>query len=155
MAFDDLGSRICVACGSKFIPFISGDKACSLKCEAASRASQKPIDPGLKAQKFLAVFCRSAVARCIWNKFDRTSVVFGYTLEDLQAHLEKHLREGMSWENYGQMSESWSIDHSRPIASFPMTATIVEMYSLENLRPMWHLENCGKKDKFPKGNEIV
>ena len=59
-----------------------------------------------------------------------------------------HFEPGMSWENYGKGADSWSIDHSRPISSFTMTATLAEINALENLRPMWHRKNCAKKNKW-------
>lgn len=55
---------------------------------------------------------------------------------------------GMSWDNYGKRIDQWSIDHSRPISSFPATATLAEINALENLRPMWHRKNCSKKNKW-------
>ena len=50
----------------------------------------------------------------------------------------------MSWDNYGKSNDQWSIDHSRPISSFPMTTTLAEINALENLRPMWHRKNCAR-----------
>lgn len=96
----------------------------------------------------LAVFCCSLIARCLRNKTDRTALLLGYSVEELRSHLEAHFEPGMSWDNYGKGRDEWSIDHSRPISSFPMTTTLAEINKLENLRPMWHRKNCAKKNKW-------
>ncbi len=102
----------------------------------------------VKVRNRLAVFCCSLIARCLRNKTDRTASLLGYSVEELRAHLEAHFEPGMSWENYGKGIDEWSIDHSRPISSFPMTTTLAEINALENLRPMWHRKNCAKKNKW-------
>jgi hypothetical protein len=102
----------------------------------------------VKVRKRLAVFCCSAIARCLRNKTDRTAALLGYSVEELRAHLEAHFATGMSWKNYGKGMDQWSIDHSRPISSFPMTATLAEINAIGNLRPMWHRKNCAKKNKW-------
>jgi hypothetical protein len=35
-----------------------------------------------------------------------------------------------------------------PISKFPPTATIKEINALENLQPLWHSENCRKRNKW-------
>jgi hypothetical protein len=57
-------------------------------------------------------------------------------------------KPGMTWKNYGKGRDEWSIDHSRPISSFSMTTTLSEINALENIRPMWHRQNCSKKNKW-------
>jgi len=96
----------------------------------------------------LSAFYQRTGARCLRNKTDRTAALLGYSVEALRTHLEAHFEPGMSWGNYGKRNEQWSIDHSRPISSFPMTTTLAEINALENLRPMWHRKNCAKKNKW-------
>lgn len=140
--------RTCAVCGKEFLPSRPGYETCSRKCGTALRLSRRKFDPMVEVRKRLAVFCCSAIARCLRNKTDRTAAILGYSVEELRAHLEKHFEAGMSWNNYGKGCNEWSIDHSRPISSFPMTTTLAEINALENLRPMWHRENCAKKNKW-------
>lgn len=67
-----------------------------------------------------------------------------FTKEELRAHLKSQFTDGMSWEN---MSE-WHIDHIRPVASFNYDSTdhpeFKECWALENLQPMWGLDNISK-----------
>ena len=74
--------------------------------------------------------------------------ILGYTPEDLILHLEKQFNDGMNWDNYGE----WHIDHIKPISSFIFESSEDEEFrkcwSLENLQPMWGIENIKKGNKF-------
>jgi hypothetical protein len=85
------------------------------------------------------------------NKLDKYSNYFnmvGYTALNLKEHLEKQFNNGMSWENYGE----WHIDHIKPISSFIFEGSEDEEFkkcwSLDNLQPMWGLENIKKSNKL-------
>ena len=85
------------------------------------------------------------------NKLDKYSNYFnmvGYTALNLKEHLEKQFNDGMSWENYGE----WHIDHIKPISSFIFEGSEDEEFkkcwSLDNLQPMWGLENIKKSNKL-------
>jgi len=74
--------------------------------------------------------------------------LIGYTIIDLQVHLEKQFTDGMSWENYGE----WHIDHIRPISSFNIESIDDDdfklCWSLENLQPLWAIENIIKSNHY-------
>lgn len=93
---------------------------------------------------------RSAIHRSLNNKGGRTwESLVGYTTEELKTHLESQFQAGMSWDNYGK----WHIDHITPICSFGRVQAESEEFktcwSLNNLRPLWAVENIqkGAKDK--------
>lgn len=71
-----------------------------------------------------------------------------YTLVDLQKHLEKQFKDGMSWENYGE----WHIDHIIPISFFNIQDTnsddFKKCWSLQNLQPLWAKDNIKKSNKI-------
>jgi len=73
----------------------------------------------------------------------------GYTLADLQTHLEKQFTSGISWDNYGQ---GWHIDHIIPVSAFlfnsPEDSDFKRCWSLNNLRPAWASYNMSKNDKL-------
>jgi hypothetical protein len=54
----------------------------------------------------------------------------------------------MTWDNYGE----WHIDHIKPISSFTFETCddeqFKECWSLENLQPMWGVENIKKGNKI-------
>jgi hypothetical protein len=70
--------------------------------------------------------------------------IVGYSLAELMINLENHFEEGMSWSNFGRGDGKWSIDHTRPIASYDFKSfndsSFQECFSLDNLRPMWWRE---------------
>jgi hypothetical protein len=72
----------------------------------------------------------------------------GYSAEQLKKHLEEQFTDGMNWENYGQ----WHIDHIKPISSFEFDSSEHKQFkvcwSLDNLQPMWGIENIKKGNKI-------
>ena len=76
----------------------------------------------------------------------------GYTEIELQNHLELLFTEGMAWDNYGR--GGWTIDHIIPISFFQFTSSDdVEFkmcWRLENLRPMWAMDNIMKSNKITR-----
>jgi hypothetical protein len=75
----------------------------------------------------------------------------GCTPEQLIAHLQAQLKDGMTWENYGD----WHIDHIRPCNSFDLQDTEQQKtcFHFTNLQPLWGRENILKGDKLPSNTE--
>ena len=73
-----------------------------------------------------------------WHRY------FDFSQEAFKAHVAAQFRPGMTWANYG----AWEIDHIRPISSFRYASTADKDYrqcwSLENLQPLWRIENLMK-----------
>lgn len=84
----------------------------------------------------------------------RWESLVGYSLNDLMRHLEKQFVDGMSWENYGMGKGKWSVDHIIPQSVFVYVDSsdldFKRCWALENLRPMWGVENTSKADKIVK-----
>lgn len=74
--------------------------------------------------------------------------ILGYSQQDLVNHLDKQLKDGMTWKNYGE----WHVDHKLPITSFNFKDIYDEEFkkcwSLDNLQPMWGEENIYKSNKI-------
>lgn len=77
-----------------------------------------------------------------------TFELLGYSVEDLKSHLEKQFHSGMTWENYGK----WHIDHIIPLTAFnydsPDQLDFKRCWALDNLQPMWGLENMSKNNRL-------
>jgi hypothetical protein len=140
----------CRQCEKVFKPIRASNVFCSKQC--AAQHKKENYKPSFKSivNKKIALFCCGTIHRCLRGKNDKTASLLGYTVSELKSHLESHFKPGMSWDNYGKGHESWSIDHTRPISSFPKSATIAEINALGNLRPMWHKENCSKGNKWER-----
>ena len=71
-----------------------------------------------------------------------------FTYDDIVVHLKSKFKEGMTLENHGK----WHIDHIRPVSSFnfitPEDKDFKKCWSLDNLQPLWALENILKRDKW-------
>jgi hypothetical protein len=80
-------------------------------------------------------------------KTDKTEVLLGITMKELQVYLEKQFKDGMSWENYGFYG--WHVDHIIPLSSFDLTIEEEQKkaFHYTNLQPLWAKENMSKGSK--------
>jgi predicted nucleic acid-binding Zn-ribbon protein len=69
---------------------------------------------------------------------------FGYTVNELAAHLEKQFTKGMTWSRFFQ--GDIHIDHIIPKSAFDLTreSDIKACWCLSNLRPLWAQDNIEK-----------
>lgn len=74
--------------------------------------------------------------------------ILPYSFNDFIKSIESKFKEGMNWENYGE----WHIDHVTPDSWFDYTSPdddgFKKSWSLENLQPLWALENLIKNNKY-------
>lgn len=77
----------------------------------------------------------------------KVEALLGYTIEDLQRHIERQFTKGMSWERF--RDGSIHIDHIVPQAAFDLTSDEQwrTCWCLSNLRPCWAKENLRKRSK--------
>lgn len=96
----------------------------------------------------LQVACRGIVRRMFKSinntKNKNTNKILGYSPKDLKEHLEKQFKDGMNWDNYGE----WHIDHIIPISSATNLEEGIKLSKLENLQPLWGVDNIRKGNKF-------
>ena len=73
-----------------------------------------------------------------------TTKGLGCSSEALRIHISSQWTEGMSWDNYG----IWHVDHKLPITNFNISEMgdeeFMRCWSLDNLQPMWGIENIKK-----------
>jgi hypothetical protein len=81
------------------------------------------------------------------DKYGHYFDILQYTPEQLITHLELQFKDDMSWNNYGV----WHVDHKLPITSFDIQEMgdkeFMSCWSLDNLQPMWGIENIRKSNK--------
>ena len=86
---------------------------------------------------------------CLKKKKSNTSVwrYLDFRADHLRTHLEKQFKNGMNWENYGNV---WHVDHIKPKAKFDFNKEIDfrRCWTLKNLQPMLAGENLMKSDKY-------
>lgn len=74
----------------------------------------------------------------------------GCPIEFLKQHLESKFQPGMTWDNYGNGKNKWSIDHIIPLSSFNLENRdeLLKAVHYTNLQPLWSSENSAKCDKL-------
>jgi hypothetical protein len=87
---------------------------------------------------------KNAIQRMNTKKSISTIEMLGYSADDLKNHLNLLFLDGMSWENWGE----WHIDHKIPVSKFDRETPMSIVNSLDNLQPLWALDNLSKGNKF-------
>lgn len=84
-----------------------------------------------------------------------TTKGLGCNKEELKLYLENQFVDGMNFDNYGNRSGCWSIDHIIPLSSYQKDENgnwdVDSEYNKKlihytNLRPMWHEDNLKKSN---------
>lgn len=72
----------------------------------------------------------------------------GCTLAEFIKWIESQWLEGMSWGNYGNKKDQWSMDHIIMLQSVDLTnrEEFIKVSHYTNIRPMWHVDNV-KRNK--------
>jgi len=89
----------------------------------------------------------SQIRNNIYKNNNHSFDILGYDIKSLMMHLEKQFDKTMSWNNYRAY---WEIDHIIPLSIYNMEDkdNIVKCWSLENLRPLYFVNNINKKNKI-------
>jgi len=69
-----------------------------------------------------------------------------YTPLEFKKHIENSFLEGMNWDNIGNKNNNWNVDHKIPISWFKKLTPYYVVNDLNNLQPMWGLENKQKSN---------
>ena len=86
----------------------------------------------------------SVLNRLGTTKEGKTIELLGYSPIEFKKHIENLFTEGMSWENHGE----WHVDHIKPVSKFDSSTPIKIVNSLNNLQPLWAIDNLIKRDKL-------
>jgi hypothetical protein len=86
---------------------------------------------------------RSRLSMIAKGKTQRTKDLIGCTTAEFRIHLERNMKRGMTWENYGTY---WHVDHIIPVASFDHTDPnqVAQCWHWTNLRPLEAKKNVAK-----------
>jgi len=118
--------------------------------EHAKKAQLKQRqDPKVKLHQAVRARINERVKQQGTNKSKPTLEIVGLDSWDkLREHIESQFTDGMNWDNYGNKPGNWSIDHIIPISSAKTEEEIYKLNHYKNLRPMWHIDNIKKGNKF-------
>ena len=79
-----------------------------------------------------------------WNKRTSNQEYLGCDIETLKKHIEKNLKDGMTWEN----RDKWHIDHIVPISNAKNQEEFKLLSNYRNLQPLWSKDNLSKSNKI-------
>ena len=94
---------------------------------------------------------RTSMCHALQGKkgFKKWETLVKYTLEDLIKHLSPMLKDGMTWDNYGEL---WQVDHITPKSWYKYDSaehpSFGECWSLSNLQPKLKTENIKKGNRY-------
>jgi hypothetical protein len=112
------------------------------------------LDPAFAKRYTLKINMACSINQSLkGNKNGRSwEKIVGYTLDKLIKHLEKQFLPGMTWKNRGR--GGWHIDHIIPVSAFNFETVedidFRKCWALNNLRPLWEVENLRKADRVDK-----
>lgn len=84
------------------------------------------------------------------NKSKRTVEYLGCTIEHFKKHIESKWEPGMSWDNHGNGTGTWQIDHIVPV-KYGENVTLeqcIERLHWENTQPLWTKNNISKGNRY-------
>lgn len=79
-----------------------------------------------------------------------TEILLGCNLEEFKIYIENLFKPGMTWNNYGNKTNEWSINHILPLSFFNLfnRDDLLKANHYTNLRPLWHIDNMKKGSKL-------
>lgn len=115
-------------------------KQAVLDSNARYRRNREACDPLFKATSRLRSATYDAFRRGGYTKRSKATALLGCDWPEAKARIERLFQPGMTWENHGQ----WHIDHMRPLASARTLEDLEALCRIENLQPLWGLDNIAK-----------
>jgi len=114
--------------------------------EYFNKINSKNTQKWLKANPHVVIWRQilyRTIRRIGGKKESSTNELLGYSAKELKEHIESLFEDGMSWENWGE----WHLDHIYPLSLFDKETPINEINSLDNLKPLWALQNLKKGNR--------
>lgn len=142
----------CKMCGTEFLPFNNRRFCCSHECSERYQIQWKKTNKEFRIKKMLRGFIQRIFKGMTPTKSWKD--VVSYDVKQFREHIEKQFSPGMSWDKYGK--KGFHIDHIKPLAAFNFftkngdinIAEVRAAMSLDNLQPLWAIENLRKAAKL-------
>ena len=83
------------------------------------------------------------------RKACKTTKLLGCSIPFFRQHLENQFKKEMFWDNYGNGTNQWNIDHIIPISNFNLCKLDQQLkaFNYTNCQPMWAIDNFKKSNK--------
>lgn len=152
----DRQRRSCIECKGSNICYHERQRSKCKECKGSQichHNCQKGVCSICSPQQYLAHIVSCRVRRALKGVKDSKTVEYlGIPINEYRKYLECRFEDGMSWNNFGNKSGDWQIDHIIPImyrvdGISPSIQEIKERLHYTNTQPMWAKDNMSKKNK--------
>ena len=153
----------CCICGAPFVSECVRKETCRNKVCRKKRKSQLSHKQE-RTKGFVKLRSRlqdrhKAILKRAGVKVDRVGLYLKASTRRIKINLKNKFEPWMNWENYGfdkkdengnVISMGWTVDHLVPCNIFDVSKPehLAVLWSLDNLRPMSHLDNLRKLDRI-------
>lgn len=123
----------------------------------AYRKKQRQTNPQFQIGCNLRTYIYQRVGAKNTTGQSRFLSIVGCSIEVFCQWLEAHFEPWMNWNNCGKGDGKWSIDHTRPCASFDLTdpEQVKQCFHYTNMLPMCWRKNLEKRDTFLPSQSAV
>ena len=133
---------------NKDLEYYYKNKEKIIKQNVAYSKNKYSTDPIFRLRVILSTTINQRLRNINENKSKSSLNIIGLkSWSLLKEYIENQWTEGMNWDNYGNKSNCWSIDHIIPLSSAKTEEDIVKLNHYTNLKPMWHVDNIKKGNK--------
>lgn len=142
--------HICVECSGASVCEHNRRKVSCVECSGASICDHKKLRSTCRICDFsgyLSCIVRTAVWRGLKSDKKNHSIDYlGCSIEEYKVYLEDQFKEGMSWDNYGDL---WHIDHKVPLRyDSPSEEDMFDRLHYSNTQPLLATENWSKGNRY-------
>lgn len=109
--------------------------------------NKRATDPEYRLIRNLRSLIGQSFSRALSGKLKRSKKsidLLGCDFEFFSSYIESQLKEGMTFENYGE----WELDHIKPMSSAKNLIEAEELNHYTNFQPLWKYENRTKSAKI-------
>ena len=134
-------------------PFVSScnpDMKKQIEEQVKSTEKQYNNRPEIKIAENIRHRIRKIITKDNKHYTPETMELLGCNKLEFKSHIENLFKIGMTWENYGNKENQWSIDHITPLAAFNLFdyEQLLKANHYTNLQPLWHIDNMKKGSKI-------
>lgn len=161
--YDGHGMSKCLICDEEFDKTCCNKKICSTECkkiymrhmDKLSRPKYRErymTDSEFKIRHKIGGYLQRMIYTRVLSAKTQQHRYHPFVINEFKEKFESLFEMKMSWENYGE----WHIDHIKPLTKFKLVnddgTENLEMIrlanDLNNLQPLWALDNIKKRDKW-------
>lgn len=123
------------------------------KSNSRSKEKRKKTDLNYKLLISLRKTLHKKLRKDSSIKYNKTIDLLGCDMDFYKEYIKSKFTNGMTWENHGDATNKWQLDHILPCELFDFTDPRQQLicFNYKNMQPLWYLDNKDKSDFLPDG----